>query len=78
MDGSPRLAAPALLVVRGFAGMRQESQLLAAAYDRLLPVALDSRCGMHPATGAPATDRGHVGRRLSHVNSLPLAAESEA
>ena len=37
MDGSPRLLAPALQVVRGFAGTRLETQLLASAYDRVLP-----------------------------------------
>lgn len=37
MEGSPRLLAPALPVVRGFAGTRLESQLLASAYEQLLP-----------------------------------------
>jgi hypothetical protein len=43
MDGSPRSLAPALPVVRGFAGTRLESQLLASAYDRLLPGSRYSR-----------------------------------
>lgn len=37
MDGTPRLLSPAMHVLRSFAGTRLESQLLASAYERLLP-----------------------------------------
>ena len=55
MDGSPGLLAPALLVVRGFAGTRLESQVLASAYDRLLPAGRYSPHIARDTDAAPAT-----------------------
>jgi hypothetical protein len=42
MDGAIRLHAPALLARRDFVATRLETQLLASAYDLLLPVARGS------------------------------------
>ena len=66
MDGSPGLLALALPVVRGFAGTRLESQLLASAYDWLLPAkrhlrdlaqSVDDELTTASRTGSGAVDR---------------------
>ncbi len=56
MDGLSRLLAPALQVARGFAGTRLETQLLASAYDRLLPGARYSRHTAQDIGAAVAAD----------------------